>query len=248
MRCCGFNRSSVTCCPPRTAFPVNAGAWFCECVSPQHARFAFGQGGDRSSYVEHGYFSVPLRCQCHSPPKQPVAFRVKSRVSACPGPSRLAFPPRAVSLNAAKPLTSSAGSAPGSSRFLLSIHRQLFCLPPNNHRRAPRPLLNSPVRQTRQLAIQLRRPRLVFCCGHRRTRPDKHAIAARPALRLLIVIVDSIPLDLINFPDKQTIAMKVPSADNQVPRFDSLCAVHCTTVPRARPRREKPCGAGLGST
>ena len=28
-------------------------AWFCEVVSPQHVRFAFGQGCDHSSYVSH---------------------------------------------------------------------------------------------------------------------------------------------------------------------------------------------------
>src|ERR1017187_3116519 len=39
-------------CPPRGTVPVNARAWFRECVSPQHARFAFGQGCDRASYVD----------------------------------------------------------------------------------------------------------------------------------------------------------------------------------------------------
>src|SRR5258708_4702184 len=39
-------------CPPRGTVPVNTGARFCESVSPQHARFAFGQGCDCPSYVE----------------------------------------------------------------------------------------------------------------------------------------------------------------------------------------------------
>jgi RHS repeat-associated protein len=38
-------------CPPRTVFPVNSRTWFCGCVSPQHARFAFSQGCDRASHV-----------------------------------------------------------------------------------------------------------------------------------------------------------------------------------------------------
>ena len=51
--------------------------------------------------------------------------------------------------------------------------------------------------------------------------------AARPtALRHLVVVMDSVPLDLLDLSDKQTIAMQVPSADNQVPRLDSLRAVH----------------------
>jgi len=38
--------------------------------------------------------------------------------------------------------------------------------------------------------------------------------------------MDSISLDLFDLPDKQTVTMKVPSADDQVPRLDSPCAVH----------------------
>jgi hypothetical protein len=38
-------------CPPRGTFPVNTRAWFRESVSPQHARFAFGQECDGPSYV-----------------------------------------------------------------------------------------------------------------------------------------------------------------------------------------------------
>jgi len=38
-------------CPPRGTVPVNSGAWIRESVSPQHARFAFGQGCDCASYV-----------------------------------------------------------------------------------------------------------------------------------------------------------------------------------------------------
>jgi hypothetical protein len=36
-------------CPPRGTVPVNTGAWFCEFVSSQHARFAFGEGCDCAS-------------------------------------------------------------------------------------------------------------------------------------------------------------------------------------------------------
>jgi len=38
-------------CPPRGTVLVNARAWFGEIVSSQHARFAFSQGCDRTSYV-----------------------------------------------------------------------------------------------------------------------------------------------------------------------------------------------------
>jgi len=43
--------NSQTPCPPRGAVPVNTGAWFCEAVSSQHARFAFGNDCDCPSYV-----------------------------------------------------------------------------------------------------------------------------------------------------------------------------------------------------
>jgi len=34
------------------------------------------------------------------------------------------------------------------------------------------------------------------------------------------------PLDRFDLSDEQTIVVKVPSTDHQVPRLDSLCAVH----------------------
>jgi hypothetical protein len=37
-------------CPPRGTVPVNPQAWFREAVSPQHTRFAFGQGCDCARY------------------------------------------------------------------------------------------------------------------------------------------------------------------------------------------------------
>ena len=40
-------------CPPRGTVPVNTGAWFRECVSPQHVQFAFSKGCDHASYVGH---------------------------------------------------------------------------------------------------------------------------------------------------------------------------------------------------
>jgi hypothetical protein len=43
--------NTPTACPPRTAVPVNTRARFRESVSTQHARFSFGQGCDRTSYV-----------------------------------------------------------------------------------------------------------------------------------------------------------------------------------------------------
>jgi len=148
--------------------------------------------------------------------KQPVAFSVESCVSAALALPPLAPPCRAVPPQAAKPLALRPGRPPaqGASSHPIPLLRP----------RAPhRPSLFQP----RQPALRLRHPFLVFPRGHRRTHPDKYAIAARPtALRHLVVVMDSIPLDLFDLPDKQTIAMQVPSADNQVPRLDSLCAVH----------------------
>jgi hypothetical protein len=42
-------------CPPRSTVPVNTRAWFREFVSPQHARFAFGNDGDHPGYVKGEY-------------------------------------------------------------------------------------------------------------------------------------------------------------------------------------------------
>jgi len=38
-------------CPPRGTVPVNPQAWFRGFISPQHARFAFGEGCDRTNDV-----------------------------------------------------------------------------------------------------------------------------------------------------------------------------------------------------
>jgi len=38
--------------------------------------------------------------------------------------------------------------------------------------------------------------------------------------------MDSASLDRFDLPDKQTIAVKLPSIDNQVPKLDSLCVAH----------------------
>ena len=53
-----IQRNIETPCPPRSAVPVNSRAWFRECVSPQHARFAFGQGCDWPSYVADSLFGL----------------------------------------------------------------------------------------------------------------------------------------------------------------------------------------------
>ena len=42
-------------CPPHTVFPVNTRARFCEFISSQHARFAFGEGCDHPGYVSAKY-------------------------------------------------------------------------------------------------------------------------------------------------------------------------------------------------
>jgi hypothetical protein len=52
--------------------------------------------------------------------------------------------------------------------------------------------------------------------------------------------MDCIPLDRFDLPDKQTIAVKIPSTDNQVPRLDFLCAAHSldrTHVPKPKQLR-----------
>jgi len=94
----------------------------------------------------------------------------------------------------------------------------------------PRALTRS-LFQTRQLAQLFRRSRLVLGRSHGGTRPNKRALAARPRpVPVRLVIMDPVPFDLIDLPDKQTVAVKIPSTDNQVPRFDFLCAAHSTTV------------------
>ncbi len=50
-------------CPPRGTVPVNTRAWFREFVSPQRARFPFGQGCDCANYVEFIIGSREFSCQ-----------------------------------------------------------------------------------------------------------------------------------------------------------------------------------------
>ena len=47
-----------------------------------------------------------------------------------------------------------------------------------------------------------------------------------PLSTVAAVIMDCIPLDRFDLPDKQTIAVKIPPTDNQAPRLDFLCAAH----------------------
>jgi hypothetical protein len=47
---CLLQPNIQTAWPPRTAVPVNTAAWLREFLSPQHARFAFGNGCDYPSY------------------------------------------------------------------------------------------------------------------------------------------------------------------------------------------------------
>jgi len=120
---------------------------------------------------------------------------------ACPGLVPLASPSRVLAQQAAKPLALWPGRPPRKALRLT--------------------FSGSP----RRLAKFLRSPRLVFRRSQRGTRPDKHIIAARPT-RLLVVIMDCIPLDRFDLSDEQAIAVKIPSTDNQVPRLDFLCAAH----------------------
>jgi len=50
-------------CPPRGTVPVNTRARFGGCLSTQRARFAFGQGCDRASYVAAMMAEFSLRRQ-----------------------------------------------------------------------------------------------------------------------------------------------------------------------------------------
>ena len=57
-----------TACPPRTAFPVNARAWFCESISSQHARLAFGQPLTCERLPSEGkrsYITPNIQTPCH---------------------------------------------------------------------------------------------------------------------------------------------------------------------------------------
>jgi hypothetical protein len=163
----------------------------------------------------------PLEIEMPELPKQPPASRVKSRVSACPGSLLLASLTSAVPRYTAKPLAM-VGQAHRARHPLSSPSSSLRC--------RARTRCRFP---TRQLALRLRHPRLVFRCGHRRAHADKHTIAARPtSLRHLVMIMDSASIDLLDLPDNQTIAVKVSSPDNQVPRPNSLYAVHSHDLTR----------------
>jgi hypothetical protein len=54
--------NTQTPCPPRSAVPVNTGAWLREFVSPQHARFAFGHVTARLvlAFIKRSVFGVGL--------------------------------------------------------------------------------------------------------------------------------------------------------------------------------------------
>ena len=55
--------------------------------------------------------------------------------------------------------------------------------------------------------------------------PDKRSTAARPTHKL-VMIMNCFPLDLLNLPDKQTIAVHIPSTGNQFARREFFCGAH----------------------